>query len=362
MADPGGEQSSGATVLITAAAAAAAPGLIEALRGDASAVVIESLDELCQRITEPGAGPGAVVSPEAVGAVVVTGESLAGGRASQLRAALDEQPAWSSVPVLVLVQGADAPEAAAALSHATLLPRSTPVVSLVSVIRAALRDRDRQYQIRDYLRALSQMNERKDMLLGELAHRVKNTLTVIQAIVTETRRQCSDMDTFVEALEGRLRALAVSHDVLQTTRWQGGDLDQVITSVMSPFLGSGGVSEPRLLRQGPPVTLRPEATQAMSMILHELASNAAKYGALSTETGAVVARWGMGASGELRFEWREEGGPPARPPERRGYGTSLIEQLAPYQFGGASRLLFEPGGVRCEISLPPKNLVGPAAS
>src|SRR5690606_2409892 len=143
---------------------------------------------------------------------------------ARLRAALEEQPAWSSVPVLVLMQGTEPPADVGELSHATLLPRSAPLVSLASVLRAALRDRARQYQIRDYLRTLSQMNERKDVLLGELAHRVKNTLAVIQAIVSETRRHSSNMDTFVEALEGRLHALAVSHNVLQSARWQGGDL------------------------------------------------------------------------------------------------------------------------------------------
>jgi two-component sensor histidine kinase len=337
----------GQTVLVLEPAEGAAARLNEALGGEASVTAVEGMDDLCQRMTGPDEDPDAIV---------VAAEALADEGAHQLRAALEEQPAWSSVPVIVLISGAEPPAEVADLGRATLLPRSAPLVSLVSVLRAALQDRSRQHEIRDHLRALARANERKDMLLGELSHRVKNTLAVIQAIVSETRRMSSSMDGFVEALEGRLHSLAVSHDALQSTRWQGGDLDRVLSKVMSPFLGTADAG--RVLRTGPPVTLRPEATQAMSMIFHELASNAAKYGALSCETGRALVHWRL-EHGELRIEWREEGGPPARSPERRGYGTSLIEQLAPYQFGGASRLWYEPAGLRCEITLPQKNLVPP---
>lgn len=337
------------TVLVVAAGGADAKALLEALRSsDLDAAAVGGGDELCQRITS---------DREAPGAIVVVEEALAGGGAGALARALEAQPAWSDLPVVVLSGGNGGSSALGSLGHVTILQRPVRAISLVSVVRAALQDRGRQYDIRDHLRTLAQASEHKDMLLGELAHRVKNTLAVIQAIVAETRRTSSKMDEFVEAMEGRLHSLAVSHDALQSTRWQGGDLDTVLSHVMSPFLGDS--SEGRLLRAGSPATLRPEATQAMSMIFHELASNAAKYGALSCETGRVLVQWGM-EGGELCIEWREEGGPPASPPQRRGYGSTLIEQLAPYQFGGASRLCYEPAGVRCEISLPPRNLVTPA--
>src|SRR5690606_4545285 len=185
------------TVLVAATAAADADALLTTLRAAGiEAEPVTSVDELCRQITRDDAAPGAIV---------VVDEALSGGGARALDRALQAQPSWSDLPVVVVLAGGDGGSSALeALGHVTILQRPMRAISLVSVVRSALHDRGRQYDIRDHLRALAQASEHKDMLLGELAHRVKNTLAVIQAIVAETRRTSSDMDDFVGSLEGRL--------------------------------------------------------------------------------------------------------------------------------------------------------------
>ena len=182
-----------------------------------------------------------------------------------------------------------------------------------------------------------------DLLIEELNHRVKNTLAILQSIATQTFRSASRAER--EKFEGRLGALAEAHNLLSTEKWQGSDLADVIGRVLQPYL----LNNPERVRMfGPSVPLSPRLAVVLSMILHEIATNAAKYGALSNDTGTVVLDWEImeeSAGRKLRLIWTEAGGPPVTAPVQRGFGSRLIERSARDQLGGEATVDFLPRGV-----------------
>ena len=185
------------------------------------------------------------------------------------------------------------------------------------------------------------------LLVEELNHRVKNTLAVLQAIASQTFRGASktERDTF----DGRLGALAKAHDLLSQEKWAGANAQDVVNRVLEPYAILGS---PRLRISGPKVPLTPPRAVMMSMILHEIATNAAKYGALSNEAGTVSIDWRLvlePAGERLRLTWIESGGPRVHAPTRKGFGSRLIERGARDQLGGSATVDFLPTGVVCTI-------------
>ena len=182
-----------------------------------------------------------------------------------------------------------------------------------------------------------------DLLIEELNHRVKNTLAIMQSIATQTFRSASRAER--EKFEGRLGALAEAHNLLSTEKWQGSELADVIGRVLQPYL----LNNPERVRMfGPVVPLSPRLAVVLSMILHEVATNAAKYGALSNDTGTVVLDWELveeSTGRQLRLIWTEAGGPPVTAPVQRGFGSRLIERSARDQLGGEATVDFLPRGV-----------------
>ena len=181
------------------------------------------------------------------------------------------------------------------------------------------------------------------LLIDELNHRVKNTLAILQAIAVQTFRSASKAER--EKFEGRLGALAEAHNLLSTEKWQGSDLQDVIGRVLQPYL----LNAPERMRMsGPPVPLSPRLAVVLSMIVHEIATNAAKYGALSNETGSIVLDWEVtpeNGKPMLRLVWAEAGGPLVTAPVQRGFGSRLIERSARDQLGGEATVDFLPRGV-----------------
>ena len=171
-----------------------------------------------------------------------------------------------------------------------------------------------------------------DLLIEELNHRVKNTLAILQAIAVQSFRSATRAER--EKFEGRLGALAEAHNLLSTVKWQGSELHDVIERVLQPYL----LNNPdRIKMFGPKVPLSPRLAVVLSMIVHEIATNAAKYGALSNDTGRVALDWEAiddNAKRKLRVVWREAGGPPVTAPVQRGFGSRLIERSARDQLGG----------------------------
>lgn len=191
----------------------------------------------------------------------------------------------------------------------------------------------------------------------ELNHRMKNMLAIIQAIARETRRHATSLDDFGKTFEGRLAALAKSHEALGDPEWHGGDLEALIVQCCKPFC-----DEASLDLGGPPVELPAKATIGIGMVLHELATNAAKYGALSTPNGKVRAHWDMPDEGGLRIlrlQWQERGGPPMPSARREGFGTLLLRSIIESDLGGKLDMTFARDGLHCIICIPMNALVGP---
>lgn len=192
--------------------------------------------------------------------------------------------------------------------------------------------------------------ERRNLLLRELDHRVKNTLAVVQSVAQQTERSTSAPPSFREAFGARLMALARSHDILARRGWEGAPLRDLVEHTLEPY-AEGGRGQQVIVR-GPPVTLSPNATVTVNLALHELATNAAKHGSLSVPEGGVEVTWTLEERGErLVILWCEFGGPPVQRPERRGFGSRLLEQGLAREFGGEAQLDFVPSGVECRISM-----------
>ncbi len=194
-------------------------------------------------------------------------------------------------------------------------------------------------------RDLSERKQAEELhrLLGnELNHRVKNTLATVQSIVNQTLRGAVDTEAARTTLNARIVALAGAHDLLTDRSWAGADLADLAARAVAPFVSG------QIALVGPSVDVPPGQALALSLALHELATNAAKYGALSRPEGRVELRWQVQA-GRLNLSWRESGGPPVVPPTRQGFGSRLIEHALSRDLDGKTRLEFDPGGVRCSI-------------
>jgi len=181
------------------------------------------------------------------------------------------------------------------------------------------------------------------LLIQELNHRVKNTLAILQSIATQTFRSASKAER--EKFEGRLGALAEAHNLLSTEKWQGSELQDLVGRVLQPYL----LNNPERVRMfGPQVPLSPRVAVVLSMILHEIATNAAKYGALTNDTGTIALDWEViteNGKRKLRLIWAEAGGPPVTAPVQLGFGSRLIERSARDQLGGEATVDFLPRGV-----------------
>jgi two-component sensor histidine kinase len=200
--------------------------------------------------------------------------------------------------------------------------------------------------LRSALVRLQAAHEREALLNAELQHRLKNTLAVIHGLVSQTARSAPrDVGAFRTLLEGRLLALASAHDVLSTGRWESCELTEIVERALAPFAATG-----RIAVRGQQSVLRAECCVPLVLALHELATNAVKYGALSAETGAVELSWTIesGANAMARLCWRETGGPTVAKPSRRGLGSRLLTS----QSGLDVALEFNPAGLICEIKAP----------
>jgi two-component sensor histidine kinase len=186
--------------------------------------------------------------------------------------------------------------------------------------------------------------------MRELDHRVKNTLATVQSVADQTLRSSQSMSEFGPAFSGRIQAMARIHTALAGRRWEGLPLTELIELVVGPYrrhtdsvsIDSDGTF------------ISSELVRVLGMALHELATNAAKYGALSTNEGrlAIWSRVDLDGAPRLRIHWSERGGPPVTEPSLRGFGVRLIEEALAYEFEGRVRLQFPGEGLRCEIDIP----------
>lgn len=189
-------------------------------------------------------------------------------------------------------------------------------------------------------------------LIDELNHRVKNTLATVQSLARQTARGATSPKVFQERLQGRLIALSEGHDQLTRGNWEQADLHEILTAALSPHREE---ASDRVAISGEPVKLTPRAALTLTMVFHELITNAAKYGALSQSSGRLGIDWTLQREGdrrELALVWQERGGPPVEKPARRSFGIKMVERSIPSELGGKAALQFEPAGVRCELRFP----------
>jgi two-component sensor histidine kinase len=391
---------------------------------------------------------------EGAGAAIIVQEALAADT-SELLATMEAQPSWSDFPLIVLADREKRwRQVPAALVHVVILPRPSTPESLVSIVRASLQSRRRQYQLEAYLDAQRQRvaevlegifdgylsmdwswrcvyvnetgarllgkavdelvgsdmrqlmphwsadgfeqcvrtvmdtghpflveeycpsmgrwfdvrcgrsvdgvsffysditprkksEEHLQMVINELSHRVKNTLAVIQSIADQTFKADGSLETVRSAFQGRLSALAETHTLLTASHWESVDLAALVEHSVG-HLSSGGR---RVRAAGARVKLTPKAALAIGMTLHELSTNAAKYGALAGEAGSVEVRWRTEA-GDLVVDWLETAAAAVALPTRKGFGTRMVDQAIEYELGGAVSRDYRPTGLHCHLAIP----------
>jgi two-component sensor histidine kinase len=201
---------------------------------------------------------------------------------------------------------------------------------------------------------------RQKLLIDELNHRVKNTLATVQSLAAQTARGAPSPSLFRERFEGRLAALSKAHDQLTIRHWENAELRELLTASLAPYASAGSN---RIVLRGEDLILRPRAVLTLSMAFHELTTNAAKYGALSVPGGRVEIAWRPAVENDraiLRIGWTEQGGPPVAVPERRGFGSRLIEGSVAAELGGTARLNYAPAGFTCEMTFPMEMATGAA--
>jgi two-component sensor histidine kinase len=281
------------------------------------------------------------------GVVVATHEALTPSSLKAVASHLERQPSWSEMPMVVLLDRASHPdkvrsELSRVWPRARLLFYQRPVtaIELVSGVQSALLVRLRQRDVRDHL-------AREIELRHELNHRVKNILASVTSIFEMTRRGATSIEAFAEDFRGRLSALDKVHSAVFRAETDTISIAEIAQLTFEPYNVSG---EPRIVVQGPPALLTREAGTTLALCLHELTTNAIKYGALSNEGGCVHFTWTLQTtrSPELKLIWKETGGPEIQEPSRIGYGTRYVRSALGSLFGNRPLIAFESDGLRCE--------------
>jgi two-component sensor histidine kinase len=192
------------------------------------------------------------------------------------------------------------------------------------------------------------------LLINELNHRVKNTLATVQSIAYQTLREGMVSKDARELFTSRLLALSAAHNVLTRENWEAAEIAEITAEAIRPYIDD---ESRRISLEGPPARVGPTVALAISMALHELATNAAKYGALSGAAGRVTIVWRAAGDTGVEVSWRESGGPPVAKPTRRGFGSRLLTQGLAAELGMGAQLNFEPTGLVCLINAPVLNRV-----
>ena len=207
-----------------------------------------------------------------------------------------------------------------------------------------------------------QSSARQELLIAELNHRVRNILGVIRGLIRQSQPADDLVKDFAKVVDGRVHALARAHNQITDDHWGPAPIQALIDAEAAAFV----VDHDRITSQGTPVLLNPQAYSTMALVLHELVTNSTKYGSLSVPEGRVSIGFERNAAGDLLFAWRESGGPPVKPPTRKGFGTTIIHRSVPYDLGGTATVDYLPDGVEAVFRIPARhvsearNVAGPA--
>jgi light-regulated signal transduction histidine kinase (bacteriophytochrome)/CheY-like chemotaxis protein len=198
-------------------------------------------------------------------------------------------------------------------------------------------------------------SSRQELLIAELNHRVRNILSLIRGLIRQSKpADGMSVEDFVKVVDGRVHALARAHNQITDDHWGPAPVKNLLEAEAAAFLTT---QKDRLKLHGPSVFLNPQAYSTLALVVHELVTNSVKYGSLSVASGEAIAEWSVQENGDLAFCWRETGGPEVSPPQRKGFGTTIIEHSVPYDLGGTSRMDYAKEGVRAEFVIPAKHVV-----
>ncbi|WP_225896816.1 HWE histidine kinase domain-containing protein [Brevundimonas goettingensis] len=198
-----------------------------------------------------------------------------------------------------------------------------------------------------------QSSARQELLIAELNHRVRNILGVIRGLIRQSQPAAGeDMSDFVKVVDGRIHALARAHNQITDDHWGPAPLQALIDAEAAAFVSE----QDRIVTEGEPILLNPQAYSTMALVVHELVTNSTKYGALSTLAGRVTIGWHRNAKGDLNLEWREAGGPTVAAPTRKGFGTTIIDRSVPYDLGGKAHVDYVPSGVQATFCIPARHV------
>jgi light-regulated signal transduction histidine kinase (bacteriophytochrome) len=199
-------------------------------------------------------------------------------------------------------------------------------------------------------------NSRQELLIAELNHRVRNILSLIRGLIRQSKpADGTTIEDFVKVIDGRVHALARAHNQITDDHWGPAPVKNLLEAEAAAFLTT---QKDRLLTEGPAVLLNPQAYSTLALVVHELVTNSVKYGSLKVPSGEALATWSVRDNGDLHFCWRERGGPEvAGPPQRKGFGTTIIEHSVPYDLGGTAAVDYAAEGVRADFVIPAKHVV-----
>src|SRR3954449_6297061 len=288
------------------------------------------------------------------GGVIVTEEALLHSDRRALADWIHQQLPWSDFPFVLLTPRGGHADAGLTdlLGNVTILERPFHPSVLVNAVRCATRARQRQREAEAYLLERKRSEEHQNLLVRELQHRVKNTLATVQALLRATSRSASTVEDFKRVFEDRVLSLSRTHNLLVETSWRTACLREILCSELGPYDDGAGT---RVLLAGPVLELPAELAVPIGMAIHELTTNAAKYGAFSTSRGWLEVEWdvqGQDGGRKLELWWSEHDGPPVEPPSRKGFGSRLIQRLLTTQCRAEFEFAFDRPGLRFQMSVP----------
>src|SRR5215210_4774511 len=331
-----------------------APVLILAPSGRDAAVAAAILGEVGVSSTVCPDLDTLVSGLDCAGGAIVTEEALLHSDRKRLAGWIRQQLPWSDFPFVLLTSRGGHADVGVTdlLGNVTVLERPFHPSVLVNAVRCASRARQRQREAEAYLLERKQSEEHQALLIRELQHRVKNTLATVQALLRATSRSASTVEDFKQVFEARVLSLSRTHNLLVETTWRSALLRDILQSELGPYDDGAGT---RVLLTGPTVELPAELALPIGMAIHELTTNAAKYGAFSTPRGWLEVEWdvrGQDGGRKLELWWSEHDGPPVEPPSRKGFGSRLIQRLLTTQCRADIDFDFDRLGLRFQMSVP----------
>lgn len=209
----------------------------------------------------------------------------------------------------------------------------------------------------DAMQDRTRAQEQQELLIAELNHRVRNILNLIRSLINQSRHEARDVAAFADLIGGRIGALAAAHDNITKENWAPASVRDLVEAEAQAYL-SGKAD--RLTIEGEDVLIAPEAYTVLALVIHEMMTNSAKYGALCDRSGTLTLALSRGPKGDLDIAWRERDGPPVKPPERRGFGTMIIEKSIPFELKGQADIRYRLAGVEADFTIPARYVTGAA--